>query len=601
MLLVPTAPRLEAARIQKVIRLAPILETEEVLLDNLLWQLGRWQEQVDHSLSSSQYRQNPVDESESNRMVQILRAIRASLRDNSNIKTILFSSWQPTLDVVFKQLVTIYGKDAVVQFNSQLSASELQAAADDFQTNERCLFILCDELGGEGRNFQIADQIIHIDLPWTPAQIEQRIGRVDRLGRSGRVLSLIPFALNWLEQDLFQIWQEAFQLFTHSMSGMEIALENVQNELMEALLSSPRQGVANLLSPMLEKASELREIVQEERYFEEAAINYRRRQEFHELAKKYRDGKLLRTAFMRWANLIGLNGEYHPHSDTIIFNPRHFRANSMSNAKFFQPPNMQEALRRSGRSNNLVISGTFNRDIAVNRENLIFFAAGNDPWTDTIIANAFETDRGRCCAIERIVPELESNWEGFQLLYSLTVDPRPLFAAGFEPTHLFRATGYLTIVTYQLLISSSGKVVANDSKIGKITKQHFDKKNDLHLGKRAASEARLASFKERYPKQKWEALLERVFRVAQQTLAEELDFMPDLAQEAQAEFEHYAAGQRAAYQWFQTNNFSQEFDFERAIAQYEQVSTQLVAGIRQPLCQLESVCFWSLRGKPKNV
>jgi len=273
----------------------------------------------------------------------------------------------------------------------------------------------------------------------------------------------------------------------------------------------------------------------------------------------------------------------------------------MNNAKFFQLPDMQEALRRSGRSNNLVINGTFNRDIAVKRENLIFFAAGNDPWTDTIIANAFETDRGRCCAIERTASELESNWEGFQLLYGLTVDPRPLFAAGFDPTHLFRATGYLTNATYQLLISSTGKIVANDSKIGKITKQPFDKKKDVHMGKRDGSEARLALFKERYPTQKWEAMLERVFKVAQQTLAEELNFMPDLALEAQAEFEQYAAGQRAAYQWFQANNFGQELDFEHDIAQYEQVSAQLVAGIRQPLCQLESVCFWSLRGKPKNV
>ena len=43
--------------------------------------------------------------------------------------------------------------------------------------------MLCDSTGGEGRNFQCADYIVHIDLPWDASAIEQRIGRLDRLER----------------------------------------------------------------------------------------------------------------------------------------------------------------------------------------------------------------------------------------------------------------------------------------------------------------------------------------------------------------------------------------------------------------------------------
>src|SRR5712692_10158146 len=119
---------------------------------------------------------------------------------------------------------------------------ELQDAADACQSSDRCRILLCDELGGEGRNFQIASQIIHIDLPWTPAQLEQRIGRVDRFGREGTVLSTVIFAKDWPEQDLCRSWQDAFHLFAQSMSGLEIALETIRYRLMNAVCQSSREG-----------------------------------------------------------------------------------------------------------------------------------------------------------------------------------------------------------------------------------------------------------------------------------------------------------------------------------------------------------------------
>ena len=179
-----------------------------------------------------------------------------------------------------------------------MSDEDLQKQVDLFQSNPGCRILLCDELGGEGRNFQIADQIIHIDLPWTPAQVEQRIGRIDRIGRSGDVLSLVPFAQGWPEEALFHLWQDAFQLFTRSMSGLEIALEGVQDELYRAVLQSVRHGWESVLPGMIERAEQLRAEVEEERYYEMATINDRLREEFSLLSEKYRDGRLLQRSCM---------------------------------------------------------------------------------------------------------------------------------------------------------------------------------------------------------------------------------------------------------------------------------------------------------------
>src|SRR5690606_28651334 len=136
--------------------------------------------------------------------------------------------------------------------------AELEQAADTFQADRSCQVLLTDELGGEGRNFQIADAIIHVDLPWSPARIEQRIGRVDRLGRRGNVISIVPYARGTIEEDLFSIWSSVFQLFNQSMSGLEIALEEVQTELVSSLATSVRHGLSRLKPTLDQRINEVR-------------------------------------------------------------------------------------------------------------------------------------------------------------------------------------------------------------------------------------------------------------------------------------------------------------------------------------------------------
>lgn len=75
--------------------------------------------------------------------------------------------------------------------------------------------MLSDESGGEGRNFQVADKVIHIDVPWSANVIEQRIGRLDRIGRqdNNAVTSIVVYAENSLEEQLYKFWNEGVQLF----------------------------------------------------------------------------------------------------------------------------------------------------------------------------------------------------------------------------------------------------------------------------------------------------------------------------------------------------------------------------------------------------
>ncbi|OLE52361.1 MAG: hypothetical protein AUG51_18390 [Acidobacteria bacterium 13_1_20CM_3_53_8] len=597
------SPRQEAQRIVKVTEATPSLPREdETYLQPLAWRVKRWVEETNGELERLSMQRSDLMCSSSHRLGQVLCALDSAIRTKRDVKVIAFSTWPQTLAALHPYLVHRYGSAMVAQFTAQLDIEELQDEADSFQSSDRCRILLCDELGGEGRNFQIASQIIHIDLPWTPAQLEQRIGRVDRFGREGIVLSIVPFAQSWPEHDLFRIWQDAFHLFTQSMSGLEIALETIQNRLLEAIVQSSRDGIAHLIETMAEEADKLRQAVEEERYFEQAAINRQRRTDFERISEEYSDGKNLGLPILKWADLIGLSYDYDSITDTLCFTPRRFNVIKMKNAKFFHPPDMQDALRRSGRARDLVIRGTFDRTIAVRRENLVFFAPSSDKWTDAIIANALEADRGRCCAIKRRVPSLKGNWHGVELFYSLAVDPRPLYSAGFVPTHLFRALGFLRSSLYRLLISADGQIQDKNSVVWKvITKSPYDSSHDIHLGRReerAGSIAQIQAFKERYHIDEWNALLESVFTTAGKTLDEELEFMADEAEDAKAEFAQRASGWRAAHLWLHhIAQDTQEMD-DHAIEEYERASAALVEGIRHPLRQLESACFWILEGSP---
>src|SRR5204863_4406093 len=121
------------------------------------------------------------------------------------------------------------------------------------------------------------------------------------------------------------------------------------------------------------------------------------------------------------------------------------------------------------------IKGTFSRDLAVRREDLVFFAPGDDPWTDAVIDNAIECDRGRCCAVG-FTPQPGATTPFFELLYTLQIDPRPLYAAGLDPVYLLQAQGYLACSHKRLLVDAdTGKVLGRTDLRWKIAQTPFAK------------------------------------------------------------------------------------------------------------------------------
>ncbi len=97
------------------------------------------------------------------------------------------------------------------RFDGSLSGPEKDAAVDSFREQREVL--LCSESGGEGRNLQFCNTLINFDLPWNPMAIEQRIGRLHRIGQSREVFVFNLVTRHTLEEYVLRILDEKINMF----------------------------------------------------------------------------------------------------------------------------------------------------------------------------------------------------------------------------------------------------------------------------------------------------------------------------------------------------------------------------------------------------
>ncbi|MCL6405626.1 RNA polymerase-associated protein RapA [Dickeya dadantii] len=102
-------------------------------------------------------------------------------------------------------------------FHEGLSILERDRAAAYFASEEEgAQVLICSEIGSEGRNFQFASHLIMFDLPFNPDLLEQRIGRLDRIGQSRDIQILVPYLENTAQALLVRWYHEGLDAFEHT-------------------------------------------------------------------------------------------------------------------------------------------------------------------------------------------------------------------------------------------------------------------------------------------------------------------------------------------------------------------------------------------------
>lgn len=103
-----------------------------------------------------------------------------------DLKVLIFTEFVPTQQML-KEFLEARGI-SVVTLNGSMDMEERKQAQDAFRKSHRVL--VSTDAGGEGLNLQFAHVIINYDIPWNPMRLEQRIGRVDRIGQPKKVRAI---------------------------------------------------------------------------------------------------------------------------------------------------------------------------------------------------------------------------------------------------------------------------------------------------------------------------------------------------------------------------------------------------------------------------
>ena len=121
-------------------------------------------------------------------------------------------------------------------FHEGMSIVERDKAAAYFADEENSAqALICSEIGSEGRNFQFAHHLVLFDLPVNPDLLEQRIGRLDRIGQQETVQIHVPYIENSAQENLFHWYHDAFNAFEHTSTTARVVFAEFETEINESL------------------------------------------------------------------------------------------------------------------------------------------------------------------------------------------------------------------------------------------------------------------------------------------------------------------------------------------------------------------------------
>jgi len=157
-------------------------------------------------------------------------------------KTVVFTEFVPTLE----HLAEICRRRGVryALFSGDLSRGDKDAAIARFRDEADVL--LSTGAGGEGRNLQFADTVINFDLPWNPMRLEQRVGRVHRIGQEHDVFIFNFCQAGTVEEHLLRVLHDKVNMFELVVGEMDAILGSLDDardfaELVMDLWLSARQ------------------------------------------------------------------------------------------------------------------------------------------------------------------------------------------------------------------------------------------------------------------------------------------------------------------------------------------------------------------------
>jgi ATP-dependent helicase HepA len=297
-------------------------------------------------------------------------------------KTLVFVAHRETLEML-RTALSHRAQLATGVFHEELTSARRDTEVARFREPGGPSVLVSTESGGEGRNFEFCRRLVLFDLPWTPSVVEQRIGRLDRIGRRIPVDVVYFRPPAGISADVVRLF-ETLGLFSEPLAGLEPQLAHIERAIEELAVDPEACLSQEQLDTLVSDARAARTRIREAAYHELHRDAYRSEMAAGILARVPRELDALNEEVVVTA-CIGLGFSVERPRGRRIF------------AIEFGSGALVDGLPGVPGGSSFV--GTFDREEALEEETLDYFASGH-PLVEGILAHVQESDMGRVARFE---------------------------------------------------------------------------------------------------------------------------------------------------------------------------------------------------------
>lgn len=188
-------------------------------------------------------------------------------------KLVVFATSASSSAAIVTALHARLGAEAVVTLARAKQGDDMSR----FEHDPRALVAVLDERGEEGLNLHFADAVLHADLPLSIGRLEQRIGRLDRFGRSKGPLKHAVVIPDGDENTPWSVWLEllrsGIEIFNRPVSDLQFVIESVERGIRRHLLRSGANGLEAYIASLRELIAAERQRLDEQYALDQLAMS----------------------------------------------------------------------------------------------------------------------------------------------------------------------------------------------------------------------------------------------------------------------------------------------------------------------------------------
>jgi ATP-dependent helicase HepA len=333
-------------------------------------------------------------------------------------KIIIFTSFSLTCTTIVDYLSKKFGTNAVVSHKIGESKETIESKLKTFKTNNQCFILVADKSGEEGKNLQFVDGIIHFDLPFSPNQLEQRLGRVDRIGGKIKVNSWLLAGIDTadsLSDAWYKLLNEGFDIFNQSIASLQFYVDTKLMEIEDFLFKLGANGIKENVAKIQEEIEEENIKISEQNALDEIDNRSAVARDYFESLEAYDDQhKLIERTVENWlCRAVRFKQVY----DNNLSDVRTYKATQKT---LLSPRELKSYF-----TENLAFKGVYNRRLANKYPGVHLYRIGEE-LIDSLVHYLNWDDRGKAFAMWRKDSHWDSSegeeWLGFRFDYLIEIN-----------------------------------------------------------------------------------------------------------------------------------------------------------------------------------